>query len=387
MTKPGFSSRGGGSGLIFVSGVVLVLLLSCVSYGTNDVTTWHKFARSVTESGLVETYRKYEVCNHPPLMLLMAAGWTKLSSWTGVGFPFLLRLPAVLVYLVLLSRSFFRVQRSQESQEVLAAIALNPVLLLITGYHGNTDTLCAVLCLFSLFAVAQKRLVWGAVLLALAINVKLIAILLLPLLLVEMLRSGRVAAPLGVLVVGAIPFLWAMFVVREAFLSQVLMYRPFAESWGLQILFHSSAEAEGLSAEAIYSRVGNYLVLGGSLLVASLPRWRSRTVVEKGTVCMLLMVTLAPGFGVQYLVYPALLLPFVCPPAGRRYGLIGGVFLVCVYVSFLTDLLPLRSLHDARFAMVPELAGIVVWVYGLVLLLSCLRQSEQHDMLCETPSE
>src|ERR1051326_6232745 len=93
--------------------VLIAALLSLVcklgiaynTFGTNDVTTFYMFARSLNEHGLEWTYRyggtlfsNGAVFNHPPatayfLELIDSASRRQFFQSCGFTFPFLLRLP------------------------------------------------------------------------------------------------------------------------------------------------------------------------------------------------------------------------------------------------------------------------------------------------------
>src|SRR5205814_9830382 len=66
-----------------------------------------------------------------------------------------------------------------------AIYAWNPVAILISAHHCNTDSIYAMLCLAAVYVIESRRgsvgaWFWGGLLLGAAINVKLIPVLLIP---------------------------------------------------------------------------------------------------------------------------------------------------------------------------------------------------------------
>src|SRR5690349_1960426 len=82
--------------VVIVVGLMIRLALSAASIGTNDILTWRKFAGSVHDRGLVNSYRTIAELNHPPLPALWAAASLRIADATGVRFPFVFRLPALI---------------------------------------------------------------------------------------------------------------------------------------------------------------------------------------------------------------------------------------------------------------------------------------------------
>jgi hypothetical protein len=76
--------------------LVIRLLISWFSYGTNDVATWQEFGNAIRANGLTDSYRNLPKLNHPPI----PAYWAALATWITVSndawFPFVFRIPAIL---------------------------------------------------------------------------------------------------------------------------------------------------------------------------------------------------------------------------------------------------------------------------------------------------
>src|SRR5436853_7622070 len=149
--------------------VVLALLATTVklaiaynTIGTNDAVVFYGFAKVLNEHGLEWTYQHSRYFNHPPLTAYFLRGIFLLTErpavqTLGIHFPFLLRFPGVvadfLTVLVLLQ--FRKLHRPSQNPSpartfgvaaiaiptwALALFAMSPVSLMVSGFHGNTDS-------------------------------------------------------------------------------------------------------------------------------------------------------------------------------------------------------------------------------------------------------
>jgi hypothetical protein len=189
----------------------------------------------------------------------------------------------------------------------LVAMALCPVSVFVSGFHGNTDPIMMFLALLSVYLTETERpaIAAGAALGA-AVSIKLTPLILLPILALR-LRSFRqkaafVTAAGAVFVIGGLPF------VAESpalVLGRVFGYNPQMGPWGLgrlALLFNTAGRPERL--DRVYAAL-KMLALGATLS-ASLWMWkwhfRTPLLVQCGLV-MSLFLALTPGFGVQYLAW------------------------------------------------------------------------------------
>src|SRR5260221_6776855 len=137
-----------------------IMLRTC---GTNDIHTWQGFARSIHTTGLFETYRSDPEFNHPPLMGLWTLLARRLGGFDAGSFPFVFKLLPLAGDILAAALLFQHARRPGDvGQPPERAIKLaccflwNPVSVIITAYHGNTDPLMAALCLWAaLLAVGE----------------------------------------------------------------------------------------------------------------------------------------------------------------------------------------------------------------------------------------
>src|SRR5262249_22417802 len=129
--------------------------------GTNDVHNWQAFADGVRRFGPIGLYG-HKVTrapyNHPPLMGRMLQVINLLTDH-GFSFRFLIRLPATAADIVtpILLYLLIRQRRSVLEATVGAvACALSPVLLVVSGYHGNTDPVFVMFAVLSLYLLTLR---------------------------------------------------------------------------------------------------------------------------------------------------------------------------------------------------------------------------------------
>ncbi|MCA8921571.1 MAG: DUF2029 domain-containing protein [Planctomycetes bacterium] len=353
---------------------LLRLGLSCVSWGSNDARLWERFAELLDQHGLANLYR-YQTqppFNHPPLSA--GLGWLlgRASTATGLWFPFLWRLPQIAAEGLVVGILWRRWGGSQGPPLAAIAAAWSVCGIWVSAYHGNTDCLCSALCLLSLYLLESRDDPGGCLraglVLGLAINVKLIPALLVPVFVVRC-RSSR---ELGLLLLGlglcSLPFGYGLWLAGADFVRNVFRYAPLADQWGVAGLIRTVSGASPGTQQALlstYAAAGRGIVILSALLAAA-SGWRRRAVSNDGyrlaawVICAFLVFS--PGFGVQYLAYLGPLLLAYRPRSGAVYCTGAGVFLTVVYLSYRVRWFPLTSSHSSRMGAVPTLSGLALWV-------------------------
>jgi 4-amino-4-deoxy-L-arabinose transferase-like glycosyltransferase len=145
------------------------LWLALTTFGTNDVRYWQTFMNYLVEHGSVTIYRDIWYYNHPPMISGLLLLLHSLVDHAPNGFPFLIRLPAIVADIFSVFAVYRLVRHYWTEQRALicaAGLALSPILVLVSGFHGNTDTvfLCLVLLARVRAVVARAPLSGGAVL-------------------------------------------------------------------------------------------------------------------------------------------------------------------------------------------------------------------------------
>ncbi len=299
-------------GIAILVALVGELVVAWFTAGTPDVDIWHSFADTAGRVGPIDIYSLDEaglmVYNHPPLI-----GWwlqvVNAGASIGIPFGFMIRLPSIVAhaFTALIVYQLLRV-RIAPKYALWSGIlvALSPVLLIISGFHGNNDPAMAALMIASVWLLVDRRApVWAGLAFSLAVSIKIVPVIVLPLLLVAAWKLGK--PTLLRFIAGAVPvavLLWlpVLGLAGKGFAEHVLGYNGsgFPRQWG-PYKFAESLQVPGRLLD-LYSGPGTYLVL---LLCALLPAWfvwRSgahRAPAALG-LCLSMFLLISPGWAPQY---------------------------------------------------------------------------------------
>jgi len=328
-------------GVVLAAAVATVLKLEIAArtFGTNDVHYWGAFAAGVRRFGPVGVYGhdfRVPVYNHGPL-----AGWileaiNRVLDLGILSFPFLIRVPACLADFVTSLLVFELVRRVRPVREAAAAgvlVVWSPVLFAVSGFHGNTDPVFVMFALLAVYLLVVRGWALAAgIAFGLAVSVKLVPIVLVPVLVVVLVRLGwrRLAAFAGG---GAVVFclLWLPVILNRwhDFRKQVLGYGGSAREWGLPQLL-TWAHLPG--AAAWLAGPGRFVILLASGLAAAAVAWRRPgAVVPAAGLAFVLFLVLSPAFGMQYLVWGLAAAYLIDTRAATAYNAAASVFVVVVY--------------------------------------------------------
>ena len=145
---------------------------------------------------------------------------------------------ALLVFELLRGRRSLR-----EAAWAAALVAVSPVLFIISGFHGNTDPIFVMLTLSALYLLADRdRPLAGGLAMGVAIGIKIVPVVAVPVLLVLALTRGRgplVRFAAGFAVAFGISWLPALIGQGQAVRKDVLGYAGSGISqWGLIQIGH-----------------------------------------------------------------------------------------------------------------------------------------------------
>lgn len=275
--------------------------------------------------------------NHPPL-----TGWLLDLLYTlshhGVSFSFLIRMPATLADVVTTLVVFELVRSYRPLREATAAgimVACSPVLILISGYHGNTDPVFTMLTLLSAYLLVVRRMpASSGLVFAMGLSIKLVPIVVLPMLLLVVWRAGRRQTIAFLAASGAFMLLlWGPVVLRDwgPFKTKVLSYGGIPQrQWGIVQFLHGA----GAPAGVINAMVGpgRWVILLAAALLPVWLAWRrpDQTLPAIGLTYMIFLL-LNTATSVQYLAWPAAGVFLVNIWSALVYNLAAGAFLLQIY--------------------------------------------------------
>jgi len=312
-------------------GLFLKLAVAYNTFGTNDVITFYSFARSLSDHGLEWTYRHSISFNHPPLMAYYLRWIYQLDhlSWfreNGFTFPFLLRLPGIIadfvVALLLLRISLMDAQIRLPAWSLIL-FALSPVSLMVSGFHGNTDSIMVMF--FSLTAyMCLKEQAWlSGLFFALTCQVKVIPLLFFPVLFLFWFQRKAIFSfllPFGLTSLA----LWSEPLLKFPllFAKNVLSYGSYWGLWGITYWlrltqwrpFSTVTFYNFPPAEMIVVTILKVLIIGAVLLLA----WRRRALAARAVIDSIaygwvIFFVLSPGVCAQYMVWLAPFLLMLSP--------------------------------------------------------------------------
>jgi hypothetical protein len=357
-----------------LAGVAVRLLLWWFSIGSNDVVLWRLHGLHVFTGGLASTYRNYPDFNHPPLMGLYAGQawkWSGGALWT---FARLIKLPGLAGEgLALWALWRFAGRRA------FVVYAWLPAAILVSGFHGNTDSLYAAVVLVAAIAFDRGKYFLSGVLWSAALNVKLLPLALLPLVFLGAPSAGALLRPAAGFTLGMAPFLPPALAAGEAMRHNMLDYNSRPDNWGLMALLNGGIAIPGLRwavapARDLWLATGRYAILLGVAAVALLSRFRRRIpMTEQAALGAALFLVLAPGFGVQYVMFAA---PLLCIADLRHavwWGCASGVFLAAVYSAFLVSRMPLQSFLLGNYPLPASMLGMLAWAVLVHFIWDRLR--------------
>ncbi|HUP49678.1 MAG TPA: hypothetical protein VNA04_12905 [Thermoanaerobaculia bacterium] len=309
------------------AGLLARLLLAFTSIGTNDVLLNLYFGTLAGKYSVLFAYGQADFMNHPPLSLLLMDWYLRIASYTGLEFPVVFRTVQSLADGVT-AAAIVHLGRDSRSRAAAVAFLLCPAAIFISGFHCNTDPMMLTLLTLSILAARNDRFLLAGVLLGASFGIKIVALFAAPLI---FLAAGRrrwdFAA--GFLLLAMLIFAPSALAGGPAVLSNVLGYSGWRSAWGIsglaQWIYHRLGAgpdaAPWLAVSQIYSSYGTF-VLGAGLLLFYWLFWRrlgagapAELLTRAVPVVYLIVLALAPRFGVQYLMWPLPLLPFVLPRA------------------------------------------------------------------------
>ena len=369
-------------GIAAIAALVCKQALALFTYGTNDAYRYQQFYFWSHAIG-VAIYKYLWDFNHPPSMIhiLAVMGW--LGQTTALPFPFWLRIPGILadagsvwlVWKLLGARLRSEASRGTVSTALaLLLLAVAPVAIMVSGFHGNTDGVLIFFVLLAVWLAEQEQPAWlvGAAFGA-ALCFKVSPIVAAPAMLLYQNGLRRRLQFLAGMV--AVPLLaWQPYLLQDPaqIWKNVFGYRSLYGIWGISFLTSQTPLLAWLNTG--FRALGPYLVLGACTAAAvymNTRRNKPTLYVQVGFI-FFLFLALSSGFGVQYLLWLAPWVVELGALPAAIYFAASGIFLFSVY-NFWCQGLPWYVADSNRIGpWVGYMEWLQLLVWASVLMLTWL---------------
>ena len=278
-----------------VIGAALRIYCAVWTSGTGDMDDWEDHARQVNDRGLIGYYHANAFANHPPFISEVGSVILQASVATGIPFRILFRGLFALVDAGNALLVFMLLPADRRRLLLTACYWISPAAIIISSYHGNTDTAVAFFLLLSIWLARDSRIVQSGIAFGAGLWVKLPGILALPALII-LLRKWRArgAFLLAAAITALFTYLPALIQDYKIVLTNVFGYRGLilqttggAPLWGPSVLLFSTVAPiqvwpEKFVPPTLFVLEQSWYVAIGAMLVVI---WLRRHYSEAAQVC------------------------------------------------------------------------------------------------------
>ena len=173
--KPGFWFW-----LAILLGLAIRIYFVTFTEGAYDVGIKQKHASGILELGLTGYYHSNIEMNHPPFVGEVFYLMLRAEKASGIPFRVFLRAPFAILDGCTALLLFSLVRRRHHPYIITACYWLNPLAMIFSAYHGNTDSAVAFFLILCLWLLSKEKLVPAAIVMGLSLWVKLPATMALP---------------------------------------------------------------------------------------------------------------------------------------------------------------------------------------------------------------
>lgn len=333
-------------------------------------------------------YSATNVYPYPPIWMWIEAGGVWLARFSELPFQVIIKTPLILSDAAI-SVLLYKIGASRGKRlAILLGLlyAFNPVSILITGFHGQFDTLAIMATLLSVHFLNKRKERASAVALSLAIGLKAFPILVLPFFLIHIkgsIRNRITFASLATVPVGIIlaPFLLSDF---QAVKGQLFDYAGMTDyGWAALVRAWYWLEnsrfyipVPGLDDMLAQSKT-IYLVLYGFLVVFSFLKKTKPPIVTLIAISFCLFYFVYGGIASQYLIWAVPFLLLTDIRGALFYTLSATLALLGFYSFFFQGMIswlsPFLLLYDKRALLAHLVTGELFWIsLGFLLVWKLL---------------
>jgi hypothetical protein len=319
--------------------LVLKLLLAFLTTGAADISVWKDFVAHINECGVC-VYRtggmmqypggsRLNPFNHPPFIIHFLRFIDFVSLKSGLAFPVVFRSVTSLIDIGSIVVLYKILQRENAFNPLAFSLyILAPATIVISGYHGNTDTVMLFFVLLAALFISKPWLAGAAF--GMALNIKIVPVIFLAAFLLKYRRANNLrflGAVLAVFILGSLPFLLQEPV---AIGKGVIGYAGFSGRWGLsRALFGLLGPS---STYELITRVSAYLLL----LYIFYLSWKTKhhpLTIQLGLI-VFTFLAFTPAWGTNYMPW---LDPFAIRlgawQAAIYYSMSGAMLIYLYFVS------------------------------------------------------
>ena len=318
------------------------LYCAWTTIGTADIGRFREFGHTISDQGLTAMYRETPLFNHTPLVGTFAGFAYDLAEGRGRPFARIFRVPGIVADLLsVLVLLWLRRRTGRPAWWALALFAVSPISFMVSGFHGNVDPLVPLALLLACAACVGGEAALCGLCIGLACQVKIIPVLLAPVFFFHWLHREKARVfSVAAVVTGAVGWLLPLLAIPGVFLKNVLGYSSIWGVWGVTYLLRltDATALRGIAFSTLTPAQAGIITALKVLVVADVLAlaWCRRAagpadLLTTLALAWLVFFVFAPGFGVQYLVWPAPFFLFLSARWSAVFTAAGSVALGAFY--------------------------------------------------------
>lgn len=169
---------------LLAASVIIRLFLAIFTQGTYDIKIWEDHARAISQVGLTDYYKATlglpQTFNHPPFAGKLVTSLFTFSQWSDIPFRIVFRLLFTSLDYVTAYYIYRIFSNNPRKLTYVAFYLLNPITIIFSAYHGNTDTSLGLFILLSIYLISRNNIVLAGIVFGLGAWIKWIVLLAFP---------------------------------------------------------------------------------------------------------------------------------------------------------------------------------------------------------------